>query len=227
MGQDAIWNYYQNNALEQFRRSEGRLSYLCRILIRLGCTRVLDIGIGDGTFERLAMENGIQVYGLDPDEQSITRIGSQMGITQNLKVGYSRSIPFGDETFDAVVMSEVIEHLDEADLDPTLGEAHRVLKRRGFFVGTVPANERLEDSITVCPSCNHIFHRWGHQRSFTETSLTQLLRSRFGKVVLFRRHLASYVDLSPAASALEFIKTILSTVKIYGKDDSYIFYASK
>jgi len=48
----------------------------------------------------------------------------------------AESIPVKDETFDMVLMTEVLEHLEHPEL--VLAEAHRVLKKKGVLVATMP-----------------------------------------------------------------------------------------
>jgi ubiquinone/menaquinone biosynthesis C-methylase UbiE len=88
-------------------------------------------------------------------------------------------MPFEQASFDAVVASEVLEHLDPAQCELALAELQRVLKADGLFIGTVPFNEQLEGSRTVCPECGHRFHRWGHRQAFDRAGLDRLLGSRF------------------------------------------------
>jgi len=88
-------------------------------------------------------------------------------------------MPFPDEHFDVVVMSEVLEHLDPDVFQTTLSEVRRVLRKGGRFIGTVPARERLEDSLVVCPQCGCVFHRWGHKQTFDIASLSAALGGVF------------------------------------------------
>jgi SAM-dependent methyltransferase len=88
-------------------------------------------------------------------------------------------MPFPEKFFDFIVMSEVIEHLDDSTLESTFEEIKRVLRPGGRFIGTVPARENLAESVVVCPECGIKFHRWGHKRSFDIPSLTKILQRRF------------------------------------------------
>lgn len=48
----------------------------------------------------------------------------------------AESIPVKDETFDAVLMTEVLEHLEHPEI--VLAEAYRVLKKKGVLIATMP-----------------------------------------------------------------------------------------
>ena len=66
-----------------------------------------------------------------------------------------------------MLISEVIEHIPKDNLNKSVSEIYRVLKKDGILLVTVPFNENLIDNVTICPECGHNFHRWGHHNSFT------------------------------------------------------------
>lgn len=175
--QDKIWDYYQTKGVDSFAQSRGRLEFLARRL-RPGM-RVLNIGVGNGSLEKIAAEKGVDIWSLDPSDGAITALRERLGMGERALVGYSQAIPFPDRSFDAVVMSEVLEHLDEDVFEKTLAEVSRVLRPTGLFLGTVPAREKLEDSMVICPNCGIHFHRWGHKRNFSVETLTIALKKYF------------------------------------------------
>lgn len=175
--QDKIWEHFQNEGVDSFSGSEGRLEFLAHRLA--AGSRVLNIGIGNGALEAMARARGVDVWSLDPSERAVQRLREVSGAGDKIQTGYSQAMPFPEGHFDVVVMSEVLEHLDDDVLRGTLDEVHRVLRSGGRFIGTVPANERLEDLLIVCPHCGVRFHRWGHLRSFSVQSLTATLQPRF------------------------------------------------
>ena len=176
-GQEKIWEHFQNEGLESFSQSRGRMEFLVRHLSP--STRVLNIGVGNGVLESLAVSKGVDIWSLDPSERSIDRLRQSLAVGDKAQAGYSQAMPFADSHFDAVVMSEVLEHLDDEVLEATLDEVHRVLQVGGTFIGTVPARENLAESLVVCPDCGLQFHRWGHKRSFDVERLTAILATRF------------------------------------------------
>lgn len=95
--------------------------------------RLLDVGCGNGqTLARMA-DLGWQAEGLDTDP-----IAVQVAGAKGLKVrqGTLHSQQFAPESFDAVVMSHVIEHVH----DPLslMKECHRILKAGGRLVVITP-----------------------------------------------------------------------------------------
>ncbi len=176
MKQDKIWDFFQNEHATVFDGSIDRLNFLVAN-IKKG-TKVLNIGVGSGFLEKISVEKGVDIYSLDPNSESIKRLQVLLG-ENKAKVGYSQNIPFEDNIFDAVVMSEVLEHLDDDVIRETINEIHRVLKPSGDFMGTVPHKEDLFEQMVVCPNCGEKFHRWGHVQSFDIEKLEQTFSERF------------------------------------------------
>lgn len=96
--------------------------------------KVLDVGCGDGGFLNLMRKSGWSVEGLDFDAKAIESAKAKYGL--HLRHGDLHGAKFAGNTFDAVTMSHVIEHVP----DPValLTEARRVLKPNGRLVITTP-----------------------------------------------------------------------------------------
>jgi ubiquinone/menaquinone biosynthesis C-methylase UbiE len=172
----------------------------------------------------MCQEKGLNIYSLDPDRKTIERLNN---ITKKAYVGYSNAIPFQEGFFDCVVMSEVIEHLSDETLDASLKEIERVLKPRGQFIGSTPANEDLLISICVCPNCGARFHKYGHMQSFTKKRIAELLKERFESVGIARKYLADPQLLNAKGKIVRFIKIALISCGIYGEGENFIWKATK
>lgn len=170
---DTIWDYYQNQGCEVFNLSYPRLRFIAKQCAPN--TAVLNIGAGSGYLEEILTRQGVVVYSLDPNESAIKRLNEDVGLAGRARRGYSQNIPFQDRYFDSVIMTEVIEHIEENLLEIALREVVRVLKSGGRFIGTVPYREVLRDNEVFCPHCHKTFHRWGHVSSFDLSSLRSLL----------------------------------------------------
>lgn len=175
-GQEKIWDYFQTEMSESFKGALPRLTFLCKKLKK--GQKVLNIGVGDGAFEKLSSASGMEVYCLDPSEKAIKNIKNELKLGDKAKVGYSQSIPFNSGFFDVVVMTEVLEHLPDDTLQQTLIEVNRVLKNDGNFLITVPFDEVLSTNQAICPQCELVFHRWGHEQTFTKERLRALLEEK-------------------------------------------------
>lgn len=181
MEQKIIWHHFQNEKNDDvFEVARPRYQFIARHIP--GSANALNIGVGRGGLERILAAKGVRVSCLDPDTESIERVRRALNLGQRAKVGFSHAIPFPDSQFDAVIMTEVLEHLDKDVLRTTLSEIRRVLKPDGRFVGTVPANEILSENEVICPHCGKLFHRWGHVQSFSPQGLRDLLSANGLKI---------------------------------------------
>ena len=147
---------------------------------------VLDVGAGFGRHCFEVARQGGRVVALDyaADEVVGTRatLGAMVAadeIPLDRYVGVLRgdgtTLPFADDTFDIVITSEVLEHIQN-DVG-AIAEMVRVLKPGGRFAGTVPTwlpekiNWMLSDEYHAPKSVG------GHVRIYTETELKAKLRS--------------------------------------------------
>jgi SAM-dependent methyltransferase len=146
-------------------------------------SRVLNIGVGSGYLEELLVARGADVYSLDPSAQSIERLRTTLQMGVRAQHGYGQQMPFQDRFFDKVIMTEVLEHLPDDVLHPTLDEVRRVLKAGGELTGTVPYREDLTSNEVLCPRCRTQFHRWGHEQAFDAARLGGILRGHGFDVV--------------------------------------------
>lgn len=142
--------------------------------------RVLDVGSGFGRHVYECARRGARVVALDyaADEVVQTRdtlaaMVEEGQISADRLVGVlrgdARRLPFGDATFDVVITSEVLEHVQ--DDVAAIAEMVRVLKPGGRFAATVPAwfpetvNWKLSDEYHAPKSPG------GHVRIYTRTEL--------------------------------------------------------
>jgi SAM-dependent methyltransferase len=179
--QKKIWDHFQNEGMYTFDGARPRYQYIAQRIQPKSV--VLNVGVGNGGLEALLVEKGMTVYCLDPSERAIERIQKLLNLGEQAKIGFSQDMPFENGIFDKVIMSEVLEHLEEDILRSTLKEVFRVLKTTGSFIGTVPANEVLSSNHVTCPYCDNHFHRWGHLQSFSiETLINLLEQNNFVKI---------------------------------------------
>jgi dolichol-phosphate mannosyltransferase len=94
-----------------------------------GSTRILDIGCGSSRI----LQSLPQAVGLD---MQIRKLRWLRAPGRQLVAGSLSRLPFGDETFDAVICSEVIEHIAREEIDLT--DMVRVLAPGGTLVLGTP-----------------------------------------------------------------------------------------
>jgi len=135
------------------------------------CSRVIDMGCQEVVFLSLLPDNG--ACGVDIDEAAL-RVCRTKGL-RVAKVNLDCALPFAHETFGAVILSHVLEHL-VAPLR-TLQEINRILKAEGWLLLALPVEGSLVDKL----GRNKYFkHHPGHIYSFTPQNIKILLdRSGF------------------------------------------------
>ena len=103
--------------------------------------KILDLGGRDGTLTKYFVENNDVTIG-DIDENALSNAKKNYKV-KTKKVDLNTSLPFLDDSFDIVVMAEVLEHLPYPSV--TLSEIKRVLNTNGEFIGNVPLAYHLKD----------------------------------------------------------------------------------
>jgi ubiquinone/menaquinone biosynthesis C-methylase UbiE len=97
--------------------------------------KILDVGCGDSPYRHLLAPNKTQYVGMDIVSASKFDYNGDDIVHFN-----GEDIPFDDETFDAFICTEVLEHVD--NFTRLISEMHRVLKQGGRGVITVPWSAR-------------------------------------------------------------------------------------
>lgn len=220
MEQSRIWHYFQTQAPHAFAGAAMRLLHLAGRLPRNGIT--VNVGVGSGQLERILVARGLAVVTVDPDVASLR---TALGTPGNAIAADIRALPFADRSVDALVASEVLEHLDDATLTAGLAEVARILGPGGLFLGTVPFEEDLSASMTVCPHCGEVFHKVGHVRSFNATSLRSTLEAHFATVNVQRRAFMNSSDTGVFKRALGWLRNVLVVRNILTRETSLVFEA--
>jgi 2-polyprenyl-3-methyl-5-hydroxy-6-metoxy-1,4-benzoquinol methylase len=153
--------------------------------------RHLDFGAGDGDFVAILAENGYPAAAFESSQRRRQAILDRLAG----RTGFIGAIgPDTRESFDAVFMIEVIEHILEEQIGATLALVRRLLAPGGRLVVTTPNSENLDHEMCVCPADGSLFHRWQHVRSFSADSLTALLADHgFEPVVVHQLELSDRI----------------------------------
>lgn len=142
--------------------------------------RVLNIGTGDARLEGMLRDCGYDVYVLDPSQDIVDFVREKYDMDESkARCGWSQDIPFDSDSFEFVIMTEVVEHLDVDVMNQTFEQIQRVLVDGGHLVGTVPDNEDLKLNSYRCLHCGKFAHRVGHEQTFTVSSLRAELDKYF------------------------------------------------
>jgi len=113
-------------------KSSVQQSYLW---LPFGMERILDVGCAWGYDAVYLAKKSREYYGIDINPNSIAK-AKRLHPHLNFQQASAEKIPFPNSFFDAVVMSEVLEHVKNEI--STLREVDRVLKHGGLFVLGTP-----------------------------------------------------------------------------------------
>ena len=153
--------------------------------------RVLDAGAGFGRHAFEAARRGARVVALDYAEQEVESTRATFAamfeageITAENLTGVMRgdatSLPFPDDSFDAIVTSEVLEHIQ--DDVRALGEFARVLKPGGILAATVPSWLPEKINWMLSDEYHAPFVPGGHVRIYSATELKAKVKAAGLKV---------------------------------------------
>jgi len=137
-------------------------------------SKVLDIACGDGYGSRYLAEQGHTVTGGDFDAEILVTARERSKGVKGIQFRHLNvmDIDAVDESFDAVVSMETVEHVDDI---PYISEIHRILKPGGTFVLSTPQNSHghipvnaehvreysLEDIVSLCETKFQIIEKIG------------------------------------------------------------------
>lgn len=182
---------------EQFQRSLPK-----------GAIHVLDIGCntGRGGARLKEISPEIMLSGLDCVQ---SRLDALPACYAGRVYGLSNNIPTPDQSYDAIVAGEFLEHLYPSDVDPTLCECQRVLKIGGTLLMTTPNPGYLKNLL-------------GGQTVFGTSHLTQhhhhILKHRL------LMHGFSRIKIFGSGKMTRYIGSRIPLLNLYG---SYLITAKK
>lgn len=170
-----VWRFGQDRRLAMIRAYaplEGRW--------------VLDVGCGLGTYVRKFRDLTPHAHGIDVDEE---RVAEGARTLPNLLVAASEHLPYPDNSFDVIVLNEVIEHV--ADDARTIAECVRVLRPGGRVIIFAPNRLYLFETHGIYLGQRYVFRlipfvNWlpdplrnvfaRHVRAYTGPDLRRLFR---------------------------------------------------
>jgi SAM-dependent methyltransferase len=135
--------------------------------------KVCDVGAAPFILSAMMKQAGYEVVAVDINPEEYGKILERFKIPA-FRVDLERdNLPFRDESFDAVVFSEVLEHLNPYYIYHTLSEIKRILKKNGVLILTTPNIASLFRRLKLLIGKNPIYKY--HVREYTLNEVREIL----------------------------------------------------
>ena len=142
---------------------------------------IADVGSGGGWFSKMMQNINVRITSIDLSFKNLLRLTKETGSGGLL--ANANAIPLANESVDAVIASEVIEHLNEPDI--AIAEFVRIIKPGGRVVITTPYKENIKQHL--CIHCNKLTPANAHLHSFDEDRLIKMFSHGGAHEIYYRR----------------------------------------
>ena len=194
--------------------------------------RILDVGCGLGTYVEKLHQFSDQAYGIDIEVEMVTEGGRRL---PNLLAAAAEALPFADNSFDVLLLHEVLEHV--ADDREVVQEACRVLRPGGRMIIFAPNRLYPFETHGIYwrgryrfgnfPLVNYLPHSLRqklcpHVRTYTSSGLRHLLSDFGHRIIIETQIYPGYDNISARhpqlASALRRITYFLegTPLRVFG-----------
>ena len=177
------------------RRAEN-ISEALRILGEDKALSLLDVGSADGYLLSF-LHKSLNVDKSVVIEPSFDCVKRRVSTDLDLIVAVAESMPFRDDSFDAIIAASVIDHLQ--DVGRFFRESRRILRRKGLLAVTaiIPFYDRLANRFGV----DNGLHP--HVKTYSMGEIEEALRQHDFRVILAKRFALPSFGLMPFERQLE------------------------
>ena len=174
--------HYENDAkqFDYFKAEESsatkeelrRLHQVISTHIPKSAKLILDVGCGNGWAAKSLLAKGKTVVSMDIALKNPLKVLSQNPSENHAAiVADAYYLPFKKSCFDAIIASEIMEHVYDPKLFIT--KLLEVLKPGGKLIITTPHDEKIE--YFLCVHCNKPTPKNAHLHSFSEKNITDFI----------------------------------------------------
>lgn len=148
MNKNQLNQIYTYDRIADLKRLEFIRKNLLNSLPQNGS--VLDVGCGNGIISLQLGKDGFKIKGIDVSEKAIQKAKATNPFPNvSFEVADAEKLKASGETFDAIICSEVLEHLNQPGR--LLGELLPILKDQGILLVTVPNGKGPREVLVTKP----------------------------------------------------------------------------
>ncbi|WP_458411718.1 class I SAM-dependent methyltransferase [Schinkia sp. CFF1] len=167
MTNDHLMKYYNSEGLWDKAPSDFQIDVANLTLskIPVDVSTILDVGCGNGVITNQLVDKYTRVCALDISEEALKYVKAEKVI------GSIAELPFKDNEFDLILISDVLEHLPLPIFRKGIEELKRVAKK--YILVVTPFQEKLEFGKMTCYQCTCEFHVNLHIQSITKETIIE------------------------------------------------------
>jgi len=152
----------------------GKLVERVRSLVAGRDLKLLDVGCGDGVALYLLRDiPNLRLFGTDSSEKAL-RTAKEKVPDGEFEMSDTSSLPYKDESFDVVISSDVIEHVE--DPEKMLTEIKRVAKKEAYIIVGTPIRR---EKLPIDPQ---------HEQEFFKEDFSDMMSKFFSNIELHESH---------------------------------------
>lgn len=165
MTNDHLLKYYNSEGLWDKAPSEFQIDVANVTLNKIpeDVKTILDVGSGNGVITNQLVGKYDRVCAIDISEEALKYVQAEKVI------GSIDQLPFKDNEFDLILISDVLEHLPLPVFKKGIEELKRVAKK--YILVVTPFQEKLEFGKMTCYQCSCDFHVNLHIQSITKETI--------------------------------------------------------
>lgn len=154
--------------------------------------KILDVGCGTGGTLKFLKSSGFKnAFGIDKSKIAISYC-KKRGI-KNVKLGNINKLDFNANTFDLVICLDVLYHKG-VDLDKSIDEIRRVLKKNGILYSQEPAYQSLSSKHDVAIDTERRFNKRMLESLFAKGMFKKIFITHFNATLLLPIAISRYLD---------------------------------
>ena len=195
----------------------SRYTEVLKMIEKVGL--VLDLGCADGLYSQAISNRNNEVVGIDINIDFLHK--ERQSNSLSFLVANGKELPFKDETFNAILCVDVIDHVSNDE--QVLSEIYRVLKPNGQLVISIPNRNFPFTYDPINFVLGKINRRmpigiwgFGHKRIYSFEHVTSLLKKYRFNIVQTR-----YLTHDLAACFENYLSTIFQWVGVREKKKSH------